>query len=397
LAEPWLHEPSVRYLNHGSFGACPRPVLEAQRRVQERMEANPMRFFLRELEAGLDRARAALGALVGARPEDLAFVPNATHAVNAVVRSFPLAPGDELLALDQSYPACLNALAFAAAERGARLCLARVPFPLSSPEEVVAAVRAALSPRTRLALLDHVTSPTGLVLPIARLVAELEGRGVAVLVDGAHALGMLPLALDRLGASYYTANAHKWLCAPKGAAILHARADRQAGLRPLAISHGATARRADRSRFLAEFDWLGTDDPSPYLVLPECVAFLAGLLPGGLPALQARNRALALEARALLLGVLDAPPPCPEEMLGALAAVPLPPAGPASAAPGPLGLDGLQAVLSARGLEVPVFPWPAPPARVLRISAQAYNAPGDYALLASTLGELLAAERGGAP
>jgi isopenicillin-N epimerase len=274
------------------------------------------------------------------------------------------------------------------------VALARVPFPLRSPDEVLEAVRAAVTPRTRLALLDHVTSPTGLVLPIERLVPELEGRGVACLVDGAHALGMLPLDLGRLGASYYTANAHKWLCAPKGAAILHVRADVQARVRPLAISHGAAAQRADRSRFLAEFDWVGTDDPSPYLVLPECIAFLEGLLPGGLAGLQARNRALVLAGRARLLETLGLAPPCPEEMLGALAAVPLPPS-PAAASPGPLGLDGLQADLAARGFEVPVFLWPAPPARVIRISAQAYNAPEDYALLAAALAACLAAEAGG--
>jgi isopenicillin-N epimerase len=238
-----------------------------------------------------------------------------------------------------------------------------------------------------LALLDHVTSPTGVVLPIERLVRELSARGVDVLVDGAHAPGMVPLHLQALGAAYYTGNCHKWMCAPKGAGFLHVRPDRQAGVRPLVISHGANSRRTDRSRFRLEFDWLGTVDPTAYLTVPEAIRFMGSLLPGGWPALMAHNRSTALGARDRLCAALAVPPPVPDSMLGSLAAVPVPPGfGPAPRDGAP---DPLQAALFDRfGLELLVFTWPALATRILRVSAQVYNGAGDYERVADALGVL---------
>lgn len=392
LAAHWDLDPAVTFLNHGSFGACPRAVLAAQAEWRARLEREPVRFFIRELPGALEGVRATLGALLGAQADDLALVPNATTGVSTVLRGIGLQPGDELVTTDHAYGACKNALDAIAAERGATVVVARVPLP-THPDAVVEAVLRTLTKRTRLALLDWVTSPTGLVFPMGQLVTELGRRGVDVLVDGAHAPGMVPMALDHLGAAYTTGNLHKWLCTPKGSAFLHVRRDRQAGLRPLVISHGATAPLRGRSRFQVEFEWTGTFDPTPWLVLPDAVRTLEGLVPGGLPALRQRNRSLALEGRRLLERSLGAASLAPDEMIGALAAVALPdgPPGEAMSAQGTLPLQ--DALFERFAVEVPIVPWPALPKRLVRISAQLHNAIEQVAWLAGGLKVLLAEER----
>jgi isopenicillin-N epimerase len=380
----WALDPTVTFLNHGSFGACPRAVLELQGRLRAELEAQPVRFLSRELEDRLDAARAALGAFVGADPDDLAFVPNATAGVNTVLRSLAIEAGDELVITDHGYGACKNALEALAARTGARVVVAAVPFPLADPGEFVERLIAAVGPRTRLALLDHVTSPTGLVLPLQRMVAELAARGVDALVDGAHGPGMVPVDLTAIGAAYYTANCHKWICAPKGSAFLHVRRDRQAGIRPLSISHGATDPRTDRSRFRLEFDWTGTQDPTAYLCVPEALRVVGGALPGGWPAVLERNRALALRARARMLAALGGTAPAPDAMIGSLVAVPLP----RLAVPAPRRRDPLHVALGERGIEVPVTSWPGGSGRALRISAQLYNTDDDFERLGAALEEI---------
>jgi isopenicillin-N epimerase len=349
--------------------------------------------MVRELEPGLDAARAAVGRFVGADPDDVAFVPNATTGVNTVVRSLDLSPGDELLTTNHVYNACRNVLHSAAERSGARVVVAAVPFPLKSADEVVDAVLANVTPRTRLALLDHVTSPTGLVFPVERIVAELSRRGVDSLVDGAHAPGMLPLDLKALGAAYYTGNFHKWTCAPKGAAMLWVRRDLQPRVRPLVTSHGANSPRKDRTRFRLEFDWGGTDDPTPYLCVPDAIRFLGGLLPGGWPALMAHNRRTALAMRTRLAARLGVELPCPDDMIGTLAALPLPDAPTVDAAPSAYQTALQTALVERHRVQVPIVVWPAAPRRLVRISAQVYNHVGEYDRLADALFAELAAER----
>ncbi len=382
----WPLDPGVTFLNHGSFGSCPRAVLEHQSQLRARLELQPVRFFVRDLEALWDEARETLATFVGAQTEDLVFVPNATAGINTVLRSLAFAPGDELLVTNHEYNACRNALDHAAARSGARVVVAHVPFPLESAADVVAAIESKATDRTRLALIDHVTSQTGLVLPAAEIVQALARRGIDTLIDGAHAPGMVPLNLDALGAAYYTGNCHKWLCAPKGAALLHVRRDRQEGIRPLVISHGANSPRRDRSRFLIEFGWMGTGDPTAALSVPEALRFMGGILSGGWPEIMRRNRALALAGRRVLAEALGCAVPCPDEMIGALASMPLPDGVVGEPAKSPLYLDPLQdSLLAEHGIEIPIIPWPAAPRRLIRISAQLYNSLPQYRRLAAVL------------
>lgn len=378
LAAHWTLDPAIDFLNHGSFGACPKVVLEAQQRWRDRLELEPVSFILRELPGLLDEARDVLARFVGANADDIGFVNNTTTGVNTVLRSLEFAPGDELLTTDHTYNACRNALEYVAARTGARVVVAEVPFPLQSSQQVVEAVLARVTQRTHLALLDHITSPTALIFPIEELVSKLNARSVDTLVDGAHAPGMVPLNLDALGAAYYTGNCHKWLCAPKGSALLHVRRDRQALIRPLVLSHGMNTPNGDRSLFRREFDYQGTQDPTPFLCVVDAIRFLEGVLEGGLAQVMSTNHALALQARAILCDRLGMALPAPEAMIGAMASLPL------SEVP-PSLQDNL---FHQDRIEVPVLPWPS--GRCLRVTAQLYNSVDQYEHLAEALMRRLA-------
>jgi isopenicillin-N epimerase len=383
----WSLDPEVVFLNHGSFGACPLRILERQQELRAEMEREPVEFLYRRHEARIDEAREALGRFVGAHADDLAFVPNATTGVNTVLRSLAFEPGDELLVTDHEYNACRNVLDFVAERSRAKVVVASVPFPLSDPTEVVDRVLSAVTGRTKLLLVDHVTSATGIIFPLERLVLPLAERGIDTLVDGAHAPGMLPIRLEELGAAYYTGNCHKWMCTPKGSAFLHVRRDRQRLVRPLAISHGANSPRTDRSRFRLEFDFNGTDDPTPFLCIPEAIAFFEKILPGGWDEVRSRNRSLALRGRAILQEALSILPPAPEAMLGSLAAVPLPDRRDGVELP-PMSLDPVSKELFEKHrIETLVSVWPRSPSRVLRISAQLYNDEAQFRTLARAVTE----------
>ncbi|WP_181374135.1 aminotransferase class V-fold PLP-dependent enzyme [Nostoc commune] len=380
IRDLWSLDSTVTFLNHGSFGACPKQVLEFQQRLRSQLEQEPLRFFGREWEPLLDDARGKLAAFVGADVQDLVFVPNATTGVNSVLRSLTFSPEDEILTTNHEYNACRNALDFVASRTGARVVVAKIPFPIDSPQQVVAAVIEQVSPKTRLALLDHVTSQTGLIFPIQELAKELQQRGVDTLVDGAHAPGMISLDLREIGAAYYTGNCHKWLCAPKGAAFLYVRRDKQSEIRPLTISHGTNSPRTDKSRFQLEFDWTGTDDPTAYMCVPQAIAFMGSLLPGGWTELRQQNHQLVLQGRQLLCETLEVQPPCPEEMIGSMAVVPMP-----TTLENRDFMSIHDELFDKFGIQVQLIPWQEKPRLLLRISAQIYNTLEQYEYLAKVL------------
>ncbi len=382
---PWLLEDGVLHLNHGSFGATPASVLEAQERVRRRMEANPTRYFVGdEYQHELDSARRVVADFVGADEAGLVFVNNATTGVNAVMRSLEpsLAPGDEILVTDHEYNACVNAVVVSAERTGAQVVTAQAPFPLESSQQIVDAMLGAVTDRTRVLLIDAVTSATGLVMPVAELASALE-PDVAVLVDAAHGPGMIDFDVSALGVSYVTANCHKWMCAAKGAALLWVREDRREGVYPPVISHGYNGGwPSSSSHFHAQFDWTGTQDPSAWLTVPDALDAVAAMHPDGWPGVRATTRELCLAGREILLDALEIDPPAPEDMIGAIASVPVPPADHS----GSEIFDPLMDTLADKhNILVPVFAWPDPPERLLRISAHLYNEESHYQTLATAL------------
>lgn len=392
----WNLDPAVVFLNHGSYGACPGPILAFQKTWRDRLESEPVRFMERILPDALTVARDRMANFLGADPDGLAFVSNATSGVNTVLHSLRFERGDELLTVDHEYNATLNALAAVAQRDGARVVMARLPVPIGSPNEALAAIVDAVTPQTRLALISHITSPTALVLPIKAIVAALEARGVDTLVDAAHAPGMVPVDLGSLGAAYWTGNGHKWLCGPKGSAMLWVREDRRDRIHPLVISHGANEPLEGRARYRLESDWTGTGDPTPALALPDGIDWMAGQVDGGWPAIMAANHALALAGRDLVAAAVGAAPIAPDTMTGSMAAVPLPGATDEATA------RTLQRALAdLDGIQVPITPWPVraarpdsalPTGRIVRVSAQRYNELADYERLAAALPAHLAAE-----
>jgi isopenicillin-N epimerase len=387
---PWDFEPGTIYLTHGTFGAAPRPVVERRTELIRELEANPIRFLSRGYEERLDTARAEVAAFLNADPEGTVVVPNATTGVATVLESLRLRPGDELLTDDHEYNATLNALDTVADRARARVVRVSFPLPIRHPEETVEALLAAVTPRTRLALVSHVTSPSGLVLPIETIVRELGRLGVDALVDAAHAPGMVRVDVRALGAAYWTGNGHKWLCGPKSAGVLWVREDRRDHVRPLVTSHGRNDPRADRPTLWREFDWQGTSDPTAFLSLPEAIRVVGGLQPGGWPAPMATNRELALGARRRLNEALGLEPIAPESMIGAMASIRL------REPIDDVASEHLSRDLAAEDrIEVPVGPFPVRAARatpdtpptstLLRISAQRYNEPGDYDRLAEAM------------
>lgn len=374
IRHEWGLDDAFLTVNHGSYGATPKAVLAAQDVWRQRMEAQPTRFFAREYAPAIRNAVAALAGFLHVPPGDLAFLPNATTGCNAVLRSLRFAPDEEILVLGHVYNAVRNTVRHVAERAGAHMVVGDIPFPRPTEDAVLAALAAAITPRTRLAVLDHITSASALVLPIARMVTLCQAAGVLVLVDGAHGPGQVALDLTALGADWYTGNCHKWLMAPKGCAFLHARADRQTDLHPVTVSHGYA------QGFAAEFDWTGTADPSAYLALPATLDFFARL--GG-DGLSARNIALAAQATALLADRLRTEIGALPEMAGSMGLVRLPTPGPATQADALV----LREKLSAAGTDAPVNAFAG--ALWLRVSAQAYNEISDYERLAALLPAVL--------
>ncbi|MFL5287400.1 MAG: aminotransferase class V-fold PLP-dependent enzyme, partial [Rhodopila sp.] len=373
MRNAWDLDPDFLTVNHGSFGATPRVVRDVQRAWQDRMERQPTRFMMHDLPGALREAADVLGRFLNAAGRDIAFVDNATTGCNAALRSLALQPGDEVLILSHAYGAVRNAVRFATERAGARIKEAAMPFPQPAEDTLVAAVTAAITPRTRLAVIDHITSGSAVVLPAARIVRACHAAGVPMLIDGAHAPGQVDVDLTAIDADWYTGNCHKWLCAPKGCAFLHVAPARQAEVHPVTISHGYG------KGFLAEFDWTGTTDPSRFLAVTEAIAFHRHL---GDAVLRARNRDLAAAGTACLAQRLNTEAGATGPQAAAMGTVRLPvtDASPEHAL-------AIRAWLLAAGTDAPVHALDG--ALWLRLSAYAYNQIEDYERLAGIVAATL--------
>jgi isopenicillin-N epimerase len=377
----WLLDPDITYLNHGTVGAPPVRVLKKQQALRDEIERSPARFMLRELtgehpapwrrQSRLREAAAAVAAFLGSRPEDLVFVPNVTTGTDAVLGSVVLDPGDEIVVSDFAYGAVTRAVDVVARERQATVRTIELPWPVRSPEAIVQAFAAALTPRTRLVIVDHITAGTALVMPVAEIADVCRAQGVAVLVDGAHAPGSLAVNIPALGVDYYSGNLHKWAHAPRACGILWAAADRQQNLRHPIVSWGSG------KGFLREFEWQATADPTAYLSAPEGIALLQEW---GFEAVLGYIHGLAAEAADLLTHRWETAHDTPREMIGALVTVPLPErAGATDEEAKRLRLS----LLTDDRIEVQVHAWRG---RLwARVSAQIYNDRSDLERLAGAV------------
>lgn len=380
-------DPTVVYLNHGSFGACPRRVLAAQDAHRARVEGDAMRFYMHDLWGEMDRSRGALGPLIGADPGDLVFVSNATSAVAHVIDNIELRPGDEVLVNRFEYPACINNLRRACARAGAELVVADLPWNPIDEDSACAAIMGRVTDRTRLAMFSLITSATAVRLPAERLIEGMRARGVETLLDAAHGPGCVEMDLRAWRPTYCTGNAHKWLCSPKGCAFLYVDRARQGGFRPAILSNDAyhidhASERTGRSPFNHEFDYMGTDDRTPMMSVADAIEVLGSFFGGGIGELMARNRALCLEARALMCSALGTGALVAESMTGPLAVVEIP-------APGMSPRAVQQRLMSEHRIESMVVPNPGGDTPMIRISPQVYNTLDQYRYCAEAIASVI--------
>lgn len=370
LAEQYLLSHAITFLNHGSFGACPRPVFESYQRWQREIELNPVGFIGRQLPDLLTQARHKLGQYLGTTGDNLVFVPNATHGINIVARSLKLQPGDEILGTDHEYGAVNNTWRFNCEKTGARYINQPLAVPLTTPEAFVDALWAGVTERTRVISISHITSPTALRFPVELVCQRARAAGIITVIDGAHAPGQIDLNLDSMGADFYTGNAHKWLSSARGAAFLFARPERQELLEPLVVSHGWSRHHVDTSQFHSYLNWTGTHDPSAYLSVTAAIDFQTQ---NNWPAVRAACHQLLLKAQHRILELSEQEPLSPDSMWVQMCAIPLP--GRA---------EEYKELWSHYQIVVPIFEWNGK--TLIRVSLNAYNTPAhiDHLLQALT-------------
>ncbi len=373
----FLLDQTVTFFNHGSFGACPKPVFEVYQDWQRQLERNPVDFLQRTLPDALDAATDRLAAFVGATSDRLVFVPNATYAINAVARSIKLEPGDEVLGTNHEYGAVNNTWRFYCEKQGAEYIQAEIDLPITDAESVVESIWERVTERTRVIIVSHITAPTAVILPIKAICDRARKAGIITVIDGAHALGQIDLKLDDLGADYYTGNAHKWLCAPKGSAFLYSHLGPDSTLEPLVVSHG-WSNRDSAPKLKNYFGWTGTSDPAAYLSIPAAIDFQEK---HNWSTVRQNCHEMASRMRRSLEEWTGLPSVCPDstEWYSQLFTVMLPDG---------FDLDSRQKLWEAYRIEVPVYKY-LDVQPMIRISIQAYNTQSEVDWLLGALNDMM--------
>lgn len=378
LQKLFLLDPGITFLNHGSFGACPRPVFEVYQAWQLELERQPVEFLGRRIVALIAQARERLGEFLGVDPDEVVFFPNPTTAINMVARNLNLQPGDEILATNHEYGAMDRTWRFTCSRTGARYIQAQVPLPVSSVDEFVELIWSQVTPRTRVLFISHITSPTALILPVEELCRRARQTGILTIVDGAHAPGQIDLDLRSLGADLFTGACHKWLCAPKGAAFLYARQEIQSILQPLVISWGYESEHPSPSLFVDYHEWQGTRDMAAFLSVPAAIDFQKT---HHWNQIRKDCHILARQTRDRINALTGLQPICPDSpaWYAQMFAVRL---------PENTNLVELKTrLVDEFAIEVPTINWDGQ--KFLRVSIQGYNTPKDTEALLDALQVLL--------
>lgn len=373
MRDLFLLDPDIVFLNHGSFGACPRPVFETYQYWQRELERDPIHFFGRRAPDLLDNARAKLGAYLNTQADNLIFVPNATHGMNIIARSIKFQPGDEILSTNHEYGAVNSSWDFMCKQTGAVMVHRPVDMPVTTAEEFIENIWAGVTPRTKVISISHITSPTALIFPIEEICRRAREAGILTFIDGAHAPGQIDLDLEAIGADFYTGNCHKWMCAPKGSGFLYARPDRQAMVEPLVVSPPWD----EDSTFVSRNTWQGTRDLSAFLTVPAAIDFMQE---HNWNEVRQRCHALASDLRGRMADITGLTPRSPDstEWFSQMIAIPLP--------------EGDISDLGKRlweeyKIEVPIYPWQGN--NQVRVSFQAYNTIEDSNRLVEALTALV--------
>ena len=375
LKNQFLLDPDITFLNHGSFGACPKTVCDNLQDWQNRVEKEPVQFFETDIFPLLADSRKALGKFLGCEGDDLVYYPNPTHAVNAVARSLKLKAGDEVLGTNHIYGALDFTWQQVCKDTGAEFIKADLPLPINSKDEFLNIFFSYVSNKTRVIFISHITSMTAMIFPVNEIIQFARQRDIITIIDGAHVPGHLPLRLTELDPDIYTGACHKWMCSPKGTSFLYVKKEMQENIHPLIVSWGWESENPSNTKFLDWHEWQGTRDMSAFLTIPEAVKFMDD---NDWPNVSRKCREMVIQTRNQLLNYLNISPPCPDDWLGQMASIPLPFND---------AVEIKNLLLNKYHIQVPVFTWEGKV--YLRYSIQAYNSESDLEKLLSAIKELL--------